>query len=45
MKGKFNGILSGIRPSIGEDQDQALKCTYMKREFVANSQFALVFTP
>ena len=44
VKGKFNGIVSGIRPSIGEDQDSTLKCTYVKREFVANSSFTQIFT-
>ena len=45
VKGKFNGIVSAIRPSIGEDQDSTLKCTYVKREFVANSSFTQIFTP
>ena len=45
LKGKYNGIASGIRVVVPNDTDAALKCSYVKREILAECSFALSFTP
>lgn len=45
LKGKYNGIASGIRLVVPNDTDSTLKCSYVKREIIATCKFTLNFTP
>ena len=45
LKGKFNGFVSGVRPTFHTDPDTKLHCSYQKREIIAQSTFVHAFKP
>ena len=45
LKGKYNGIVSGIRINVPNDTDSNLKCSYVKREILAVCKFTLNYNP
>lgn len=45
LRGKYNGIASGISVIVNNTEDKNLHCSYVKREFLATCKFTLNFNP